>query len=110
MPYVVDVDGNTTRITTNIKPMLEWALGKPLESLDNTTGRQAYHDLWPAVAQIYRPDDLDTLTLMEPKNGYGTVDDTRHFLVELLELASNNPNEVFTVCIRSTTPTTSNRG
>lgn len=97
MPYTVRIAGESTKVTTNLGAMFKFALGKELVALDNLTGAQAYHDLWPAVAMIYRPDDIETLKGMEPKNGHGTVKLARHFLVDLLELCSDNPTEILSV-------------
>jgi len=97
MPYVVRLAGESTRITTNCKKLFIHALGKKLTALDNMTGAQAYHDLWPAIAMLYRPDDRETLLAMENAKGYGTLKQAGHFLFEILQLCSESPDEILSV-------------
>lgn len=97
MPYLIHIGGHSTKISLNCKPMFEHSFGHGIEKLDNMTGRQAYSELWPAVAMIYRPDDYDLLKKMEPVNNFGNLKEARHFLVDLMELCSDNPEEIVSV-------------
>lgn len=100
MPFIVKIGAEQKRVTCNVQNMFVHALGSPLESLDNMTGHEAFSQLWPAVAMIYRPDDYSTLVAMEPKNGNGNIDTARHFLVDLMELCSNNPTEILSINVQ----------
>lgn len=96
MPYRVQFAGITQKITLNLDPIFKVALGKELPSLHGLTGREAYHVVWPAVAMIFRPDDLSTYKALEPKK-YGTLLEAQRFLVDVLELCTYNPTETIIV-------------
>jgi hypothetical protein len=96
MPYRVKFAHVEETITLNLDDIFKIAIGGKLTKLDGLTGREAYHELWPAVAMIYRPDEQDMYKKLEPK-GWGTLKEAQHFLTDMLELVALNPDEKFTV-------------
>lgn len=99
MPYFVKIAGKSARVTTNLRDILITCLGTPLESLDDKRGREVYDIVWPAVAMAYHPDEESRLIKMEAKNGHGTLNDARKFLVDLMDLSTNHVDFKFEVSV-----------
>lgn len=94
MPYWARVEDKARRVTTNVGKIFTRCIGEPLPTLDGKTGREVYDIVWPAVATIFHPEMKDILINLQPANGFGNLGDARRFLVDVMEMASDHPEEI----------------
>jgi len=93
MPHRIVFGHTKLKITINLDPIMQLALGCDLEDLHEMTGRTAYHKLWPAVAMIYKPDQAEVYAKLEPVQ-YGRVVDAQNFLVDMLHQCFYQPDAI----------------
>jgi hypothetical protein len=94
-PERVTIQGTAANYTSNVAPMFNRALGRPLRDLDGLRAPEAMGllvralDRWNAEPDVY--------AALNPENGWGDANGARSFLEQLLEACIKYPLAVVRV-------------